>query len=55
MGQFKTAVQKAGASLKSGDPAKIAAAQTGFATNASAIGGKIGTTIEGINKKLHGG
>ena len=54
MTQFKSQVEAAGASLKSGDAAKIVAAQTKFATEASALGTKIGQTIDGINKKLQG-
>jgi type VI protein secretion system component VasF len=54
MGRFKAEVKKAGDSLKSTDPAKIAEAQTEFATKASAIGTEIGKTITDINSKLQG-
>jgi hypothetical protein len=54
MTQFKSQVEAAGASLKSGDAQKIVAAQTKFATEASQLGTKIGQTIDGINKKLQG-
>ena len=54
MTQFKSQVEAASASLKSGDTAKVVAAQTKFATEASALGTKIGQTIDGINKKLQG-
>lgn len=54
MTQFKAQVRKAGAALSSGDPQKILKAQSQFATDASALGNKIGQTIQGINDKLHG-
>jgi histidinol-phosphate/aromatic aminotransferase/cobyric acid decarboxylase-like protein len=53
MTQFKAQVKKAGDALRSGDPQKIVKAQTRFATDASALGNKIGDTIQGINDELH--
>ena len=55
MGQFQSQVKTAAASLGSGDAAKIVAAQTKFATEASQLRTKIGATISGINTKLQGG
>ena len=52
MNQFQAQVKSAAAALKSGDASKIVAAQTKFATEASALGTKIGQTIQGINSKL---
>jgi hypothetical protein len=52
MGTFKTAIQKTGDALKTGDPQKVLAAQSSFATDASTVGTKIGQTIEAINKQL---
>jgi hypothetical protein len=52
MGDFKTAVSKASDSLGSGDPQKLLAAQSAFATAASSLGTKISKTIADINTKL---
>jgi hypothetical protein len=54
MTRFKAEVGKAGSALSSGDAAKITAAQTTFATKATAIGTQIEATIQAINKKLQG-
>jgi hypothetical protein len=52
MTEFKSQVEDAGSSLASGDPKAIVAAQTKFATEASQLATKIGTTITDINKEL---
>ena len=53
MQEFNKEVQTAGDSLSSGNPQKILAAQSKFASDASSLGTKIGTTISYINDKLH--
>ena len=50
--KFGAAVEKAGASITSNDPQKIAAAQADFAKEASGVSTKIGSTIQEINAKL---
>ena len=50
---FGHQVDKAGASLSSGDPTAILKAQSTFATEASKLGTKISQTIADINTKLH--
>lgn len=52
MTQFGSQVNTASASLKSGDPQAIVAAQSKFAASASAVGQQISKTIGDINKKL---
>jgi len=51
--QFDAAVTKFGAASGTSDPAKLTAAATQFAKDFSAIVGKVPTTIDAINKKLH--
>ena len=53
MKSFGVSIKTAGASLSSGDPKKILAAQTKFATDASGVATKIGNTIDQINTQLH--
>jgi hypothetical protein len=52
MTQFGSQVKSAGDSLRSGDSQTIAAAQSKFATSASAVGQQISETIGDINTKL---